>query len=130
VFARMSCHGHIVASLDNLGMELLVVRDVQLLFVVQESIEFFPLEKAVNQSMRAFLAENFEGLSHFDFAIGAVSNFLFECWGFGKGGSSKHDKTFRVEDQLVPVVFSVCDLEAQGVRERIGDIIFLARLVD
>jgi hypothetical protein len=37
-----------VAGLDNLGTELLVVRDVQLSFVLQESVEFFPLVKVVN----------------------------------------------------------------------------------
>jgi hypothetical protein len=92
----MPCGRRIVAGLDDLGTELLVVRDVQLSFVVQESVEFFPLKKVVNQSARAFLAENFEGLSDFDFAIGAVSNLLFECWGFGEGGGSKRDEAFGV----------------------------------
>jgi hypothetical protein len=78
VFAGMPCGGRIVACLDNLSTEPLVVRDVQLSFVVQESVKFFPLEKVVNQSARVFLTENFEGLGNFDFAIGAVSNFLFE----------------------------------------------------
>jgi hypothetical protein len=118
-----------VASLDDLGTELLVVWDVQLSFVVQESVEFFPLEKVVNQSARAFLAEHFEGLSDFDFAIGAVSNLLFECRGFGEGGGSKRDESFGVQNRLVPVVFGVRDLEARGTRERVGDTVFLARLV-
>jgi hypothetical protein len=125
----MPCGRRIVASLDDLGTELLVIRDIQLSLVVQESIEFFPLEKVVNQSARAFLTEDFESLSNFDFAIGAVSNLLFECWGFGEGGGSKRDETFRVEHQLVPIIFGVRDLEARGMRERVGDTIFLARLV-
>jgi hypothetical protein len=125
----MPCSRRIVAGLDNLGTELLVIRDVQLSLVVQESVEFFPLEKVVNQSARAFLAENFEGLSDFDFAIGAVSNLLFECRGFGEGGGSKRDKVFGVEHQLVPIIFGVRDLEARGTRERVGDTVFLARLV-
>jgi hypothetical protein len=92
----MPCGGRIVAGLDDLGTELLVIRDVQLSLIVQESIEFFPLEKVVNQSAGAFLAEHFEGLSDFDFAIGAVSNLLFECRGLGKGGGGKRDKAFGV----------------------------------
>jgi hypothetical protein len=48
MFARMPYHRHIVAGLDNLGMELLVIGNVQFLFVVEESVEFFPLEKVVN----------------------------------------------------------------------------------
>jgi hypothetical protein len=129
VFAGMPCGRRIVAGLDDLGTELLVVRDVQLSLVVQESVEFFSLEKVVNQSARAFLAKDFESLGDFDFAIGAVSNFLFECRGFSEGEGSKRDKTFGVEYQLVPIIFGVRDLEARGTRERVGDTIFLARLV-
>jgi hypothetical protein len=126
----MSCGGRIVAGLDDLGMELLVIRDVQLSLVVQESVEFFPLKKVVNQSARAFLAKNFKSLSDFNFAIGAVSNLLFECWGFGKGGGGKRDKAFGIEYQLIPIIFSVRDLEARGTRERVSDTVFLAWLVN
>jgi hypothetical protein len=126
----MPCCGHIVASLDDLGMKLLVVGDVQFSLVVKESVEFFPLKKVVNQSARAFLAKDFEGLGDFDFAIRGVSNFLFECWGLGKGGSGKRNEAFRVQNQLILIVFSVCDLEARGMRERVGDTVFLAWLVN
>jgi hypothetical protein len=119
-----------MACLDNLGTELLVIRNVQLFLVVQESIEFFPLEKVVNQSARAFLLEDFESLGDFNFAIGTVSNLLFECRGFGKGGGGKRDEAFGVEHQLIPIVFSVRDLEARGTRERVGDTVFLAWLVN
>jgi hypothetical protein len=98
VFAGMPCRGHVVAGFDDIGTELLVVWNVQLSFIVQESIELFPLEKVINQSARAFLTENFKGLGNFDFMIGAVSNFLFECRGFGKGSSGKRDKVFGVQD--------------------------------
>jgi hypothetical protein len=125
----MPCGGRIVAGLDDLSTELLVVWDVQLSFVVQESVEFFPLKKVINQSARAFLAKDFEGLSDFDFAIGAVSNLLFECRGFGEGGGSKRDEAFRVQNQLIPIVLSIRDLEARRARERIGNTVFLARIV-
>jgi hypothetical protein len=130
VFAGMPCCGHIVAGFGDLGTELRVIRDVQFPFVIQKSVEFFPLEKVVNQSARAFLTENFEGLSDFNFAIGAVSNLLFECRGFGEGGGSKCSEAFGVQNQLIPIVFSVHDLETQGMRERVGNTIFLARLVN
>jgi hypothetical protein len=130
MFAGMPCGRRIVASLDNLGTELLVIRDIQFSLVIQESVEFFPLEKIVNQSARAFFAKDFEGLSDFDFAIGAVSNLLFECRGFSKGGGSKRDEAFGVQNQLVPVIFGVHDLEARRTRERVGDTVFLARLVN
>jgi hypothetical protein len=48
--------------------------------------------------VRAFLVEYFESLGNFNFAIGAISNFLFEAWRFGKGSGSKHDEVFRVEN--------------------------------
>jgi hypothetical protein len=130
VFARMPYSGRIVAGFDNLGMKLLVVGDVQFSFVIQESIEFFPLEKVVNQSTRAFFAKHFEGLGDFDFAIRAVSKFLFECRRLGEGSSGKCDEAFGVKNQLVPIVFGIRDLKASGARERIGDTIFLARLVN
>jgi hypothetical protein len=126
----MPCGRRIVAGLDDLGTEFLVIGDIQFSLVIKESVEFFPLEKVVNQSARAFLAEDFESLGNFDFAIWAVSNLLFECRGFGKGGGSKRDKAFRVQDQLIPIVFSVRDLEARGTRERVGNTVFLARLVN
>jgi hypothetical protein len=129
MFAGMPCSRRIVAGLDDLGTELLVIRDIQLSLVIQESVEFFPLEKVINQSARAFLTKYFESLSNFDFAIGAVSNLLFECRGFGEGGGSKRDKTLGVQNQLVPIILGVRDLEARGTRERVGDTVFLARLV-
>jgi hypothetical protein len=129
MFAGMPCGRRIMASLDNLGTELLVIRDIQLSLVVQESVEFFPLEKVVNQSTRAFLTEDFESLGNFDFAIGAVSNLLFECWGFGEGGGGKRDEAFGVQNQLILIIFSVRDLEARGMRKRVCDTVFLARLV-
>jgi hypothetical protein len=129
VFAGMPGSRCIVACLDDLGTELLVIRDIQFSLVIQESVEFFPLEKVVNQSTRAFFTEDFEGLSDFDFAIGAVSNFLFECREFGEGGGSKRDEVLGVQNQLVPVIFGVRDLEARGTRERVGDTVFLAWLV-
>jgi hypothetical protein len=98
VFAGMPCCGCIMAGLGNLGTELLVVRNVQFPFVIEESVEFFPLKKVVNQSARAFLAKYFKGLGNFDFAIRAVSNLLFECRGFGKGGGSKCNEAFQIED--------------------------------
>jgi hypothetical protein len=119
-----------MASLDNLGIELLVIRNIQLSFVIEESVEFFPFEKIVDQSARIFLAKDFKGLSDFDFAIGAVSNFLFECRGFGEGCGGKRDKAFGVQNQLVPIVFSVRNLEARGTRERVSNTVFLAWLVD
>jgi hypothetical protein len=98
MFTEMPCSRRIVASLDDLSTELFVVGNVQFFFIVQESVEFFPLEKIVNQSVRAFLAEYFEGLSNFDFVIRAVSNLLFECWGLGEGGGGKRNEAFGVQD--------------------------------
>jgi hypothetical protein len=77
-----------MASLDDLGIELLIVGDIQFPFIVKESVKFFPFEKVVNQSARSFLMEYFKGLGDFDFAIGAISNFLFEFQRFSEGGGS------------------------------------------
>jgi hypothetical protein len=59
VFAGMPCGRRIVADLDDLGTELLVIRDIQLSLVIEESVVFFPLKKVVNQSARAFLVKDF-----------------------------------------------------------------------
>jgi hypothetical protein len=77
-----------MASLDDLGIELLIVGDIQFPFIVKESVKFFPLKKVVNQSARSFLTKYFKGLGDFNFAIGAISNFLFEFQRFSKGGGS------------------------------------------
>jgi hypothetical protein len=130
MFARIPYCGRIMAGFDNLGTELLIVWDIQFLFVIQESVKFFPLEKVINQSARAFLAKYFESLSNFNFMIGAILNLLFECRGFGEGGGGKCDKAFGVKDQLILIILSIGGLEAQGPRERAGNTIFLARLVN
>jgi hypothetical protein len=122
----MLYYRRIVAGLDDFGMELLIVRDIQLFLVIEESIKFFPLEKVVNQSARAFLVEYFESLGSFNFTIGAVSNLLFECRRFGKGSGGKCDEAFGVQDQLIPIIFSVCDLKTQEMRERVSNTVFLA----
>jgi hypothetical protein len=98
MFAGMPCCGRIMAGLDYLGTELLIIGDIQFPFVVEEFVKFFPLKKVVNQSARAFLMENFKGLSDLDFAIGAITNLLFECRGFGKGSSGKRDEVLGVEN--------------------------------
>jgi hypothetical protein len=59
MFAGMPCGGRIVAGFDDLGTEFLVIGDIQFSLVIKESVEFFPLEKVVNQSVRAFLAKDF-----------------------------------------------------------------------
>jgi hypothetical protein len=64
VFARMPYRRRIVVDFDDLSTELFVVRDIQFLFVVKKSIKFFSLEKIVNQSARAFLAEYFVSQLH------------------------------------------------------------------
>jgi hypothetical protein len=101
-----------MVGLDDFGMKLHVVGNIQFLFVVQESVKFFPLKKVVNQFAKTFLVEYFEGLGNFDFAIEAVLNLLFEFQRFDKSSGSKHDKVFRVKNQLVLVVFSIGDLKA------------------
>jgi hypothetical protein len=124
MFARMPCHRCIVAGLDDFGMELFVVRDIQFLFVVEESVEFFLLEKVVDQSARAFFTKYFESLSDFDFTIEAISNLLFKFWRFGKGNGSKCNKMRGIKDQLIPIVFSIRDLKACRARERVCDTVF------
>jgi hypothetical protein len=78
VFAGMPSGRRIVVVFDDLGIELLAIKDIQFSLVVQESIEFFPLKKVVNQSVRAFFTEYFECLGGFYFMIKAFSNLLFE----------------------------------------------------
>jgi hypothetical protein len=120
----------IVAGLDDLGTELFVVGNIQFLFVAQEPVKFLPLEKVVDQSPRAFLAEYFKGLSDFNFTIRAVLNLLFEFQGFSKSSGGKHNKAIRIKDQLIPIVFSIHNLEVRRARERIGNTVFLAWLVN
>jgi hypothetical protein len=130
MFARMLYRRHIVAALDNFNMEFFVVGDIQFLFVVKESVEFFPLEKVVNQSARAFLTKYFKGLDNFNFAIRAISNLLFMFRRFGKGSGGKCNKAIGVKNQLVPIVLGIHNLEACRTRERVGNTIFLAQLMN
>lgn len=58
MFVGVSGHRCIMASLDDFGPELLVVGNVQPLFVVKESVHFFPFKKVVDQTSGAFLAQD------------------------------------------------------------------------
>ena len=49
VFAGMTCGGGVVTRLYDFSAELLVVRDVELAAVIEQSVGFFPLQDAVGE---------------------------------------------------------------------------------
>ena len=91
-------------------MEFVVIWDVQFSFVVEQTVQIFPLEYAMGETSRAFLLQDDEGLSDFSFLFGTFANALFESRGLGKGGCRDGFEVFRLEDDLIVVVLGICDL--------------------
>ena len=78
VFAGMTCGGGVVTRLDDFSAEFLVVGNVQLAAVVEESIGFFPLQDAIGELARAFGFEGLERLNDNALSIHAVTDALLE----------------------------------------------------
>jgi hypothetical protein len=56
-------------GLDNIAMELFIVRNIEFSLVINESVLFFLFKEAVNESTRPFGFERLESLSHRGFVI-------------------------------------------------------------
>ena len=110
VFARVSGSGRVVTCLDDFTAEFVVIWYIQFAFVVQQTVEIFPLEYAVSETSRAFLLQDDEGLSNFSFSLGAFANALFESRGLGEGSCGDGFEVFGSEDDSIVVVLGVCDL--------------------
>ena len=78
MFAGMTCGGGVVTRLDDFSAEFLVVGNVQIAAVVEESIGFFPLQVAVGELAGAFGFEGLERLDNLRFSIHAVADALLE----------------------------------------------------
>ena len=78
VFAGMTCGGGVVTRLDDFSAEFLVVGNVQLAAVVEESIGFFPLQDAIGELAGSFGLEGFERLDDDSLSIHAVTDALLE----------------------------------------------------
>ena len=100
----------IVTRFDDFAAEFIVVGDVQLALVVEQTVQIFPLEYAVGETSRAFLLQDDEGLSDFSFSFGTFANALFESRGLGEGGCGDGLEVLGPEDDSIVVVLGVCDL--------------------
>ena len=78
VFAGMTCGGGVVTRLHDFSAELLVVGNIQLAAVVEESIGFFPFQDAIGELAGSFGLEGFERLDDNSFSIHAVTYALLE----------------------------------------------------
>ena len=130
VFARVSSSGRVVTGFHDLATKFRVVGDVQFAFVIQQTVEFFPLEYAVGETSRAFLFQGDEGVSDFGFAVGAIAYALFEGWGLSESGRGDCLKVFGPKNNLIVVVFSVSDLMFGKAREGIRTGLSFSRFVD
>ena len=100
----------IVTCFDNFTVEFVVIGDVQLAFVVEQTIQIFPLEYAMDETSRAFLLQGDEGLSDFSCSFGIFANALFRSRGLGEGSCRDGFEVLGLEDNLIMVVLGVCDL--------------------
>jgi hypothetical protein len=65
----MSSSRRVIIGLDNIAIELFIVRNIEFSLVINESILFFLFKEAINESMRPFGFERLESLSYRGFAI-------------------------------------------------------------
>ena len=122
VFARVSGGGGVVTCLDDFTAEFVVIWYIQFAFVVQQTVEVFPLEYAVSETSRAFLFQDVEGLSNFSFTFGAIADAFFEGRSLSEdergGGDSL--EVLRFENDAILVVVGVGDLMFGKAREGIS----------
>ena len=112
MFARVFGGGGVVTGFDDFTAEFVVVWYIQFAFVVQQTIEIFPLEYAVSETSRAFLFQDVEGLSDFSFAFRAITNALFEGRSLSEDERSSGDgfEVLRFENDAILIVIGVGDL--------------------
>ena len=112
VFARVSSGRGVMACLDNFTAEFVVVWNVQFAFVIQQTVEIFPLEYAVSEASRAFLFQDVESLSDFSFTFGAIADALFEGRSLSEDERSSGDgfEVLRFENDAILIVIGVGDL--------------------
>jgi hypothetical protein len=107
-----------MAGLDNIAIELSIVRDIEFSFIIDKSVLLFPFKEAIKKLMRSFGIERLGCLSHRRLAIQAVLDALFKQWcrNFGRAEiecySSKSMEMFGGQYNLVIVVFSIRNLVA------------------
>ena len=112
VFVRVFSGGGVVTCLDDFTAEFVIVRDVQFAFVVEQTVEIFPLEYAVSETSRAFLFQDVEGMSNFSFTFGAIADAFFEGRSLSEDERSSGNgfEVLRLENDVILVVVSVSDL--------------------
>jgi hypothetical protein len=105
-----------MVELDNVAIELFIIRDIEFSLVINESILFFPSKEAIQKLTRSFGFERLECLSHRRLTIYIVFDVLFKQWqrNFGRAEieccSSKTMEVFWKQYNLVIVVFSIRNL--------------------
>ena len=78
VFAGMTCGGGVVTRLDDFSAEFLVVGNVQLAAVVEQSVGFFPFQDAIGELAGSFGLEGFERLDDDSLSVHAITDALLE----------------------------------------------------
>lgn len=81
-----------MTGLNNVSAKLFVIGDVELSFVVKESVVFFPFEDTRDKSLRAFLSQSVERSGYFCFAFRRFFNTSFDVGGFRFSESSGCDR--------------------------------------
>jgi hypothetical protein len=65
----MSSSRGVMAELDDIATKLFIIRNIEFLLVINESVLFFLFKEAIEESAGSFGFKGFEGLSHRGFAI-------------------------------------------------------------
>ena len=122
VFTRVSGGGGVVTCLDDFTAEFVVVWNVQFAIVIQQTVEILPFEYAVGEMSRAFLLQDFKGLSDFSFAFGAFAYAFFEGRSLSEDerGGSDGLEVLRFENDAILVIIGVGDLMLGKAREGIS----------
>ena len=122
VFSGVFGSGKVVTGSDDFTAKFVVIGDVQFALVVQQSVKISPFKYTVDEILRAFLLQDFKGLSDFSFAFGAFADAFFEGCSLSEdergGGDSL--EVLRFENDAILVVIGVGDLMLGKAREGIS----------
>jgi hypothetical protein len=80
MFAKMLSGRKVMTGLDDIAMELSIVRDVDFSLTINESIMLLLFKNAVYKLTKSFGFERLECLSYRRFTIETVLNVLFKQW--------------------------------------------------
>jgi hypothetical protein len=80
MLVRMSSGREVMTELNDVTIELFIIRDIEFSLVIDESMLFFPFKDAIHELTRSFGFKKLESLSHKRLTIDIFLDAFFNQW--------------------------------------------------